>query len=206
MKIVRALVAIFLLMCLARVAAASPVDVNFGVKDPYCLNNCIFVNSTSFSFTMPQVASGSTQAIVFLNNTGLTLTSLSLDLFTGTSVTNSLFTCSVASFFNTCLVTQLSSSSISGTNEFHVLLENLNVPSNCQIDNDSDDSCGGIPPNSFFEFEFTNPPGTDASLDWAANGVTINVTSATPEPETLALFATGLIPLWSLRRKRLRPE
>lgn len=194
------------LLCggLAMATPASINDVNFGIKDPSCGGSCVLITSPTFTFTMPDVPAGQKVALNFLNSSGnVALTSLKFDLFTGTGVTSSLFTCSADAFFDTCLVTQVTST-IEGDNEFQVLLENLHSHPNCHpdLDNDADDRCGGIQPGVGFELEFTNPGGTNTAIDWANQGGTITVNGA-PEPATVVLLATGLVPLWSLRRRLL---
>ncbi|HEV2289395.1 MAG TPA: PEP-CTERM sorting domain-containing protein [Candidatus Acidoferrales bacterium] len=190
---------------LAGIASANPADVNFGIKDPSCLpTSCTLITSTTFSFTMPSIPPGSTANLLFENGTNVTLTSLNFDLFTGLNVSPSLFTCSIDAFFNSCNVTQVTST-ISGDNEFHVLLSNVGVTGPCTPDgdHDADDLCGGILPGNTFDLQFTNPPGgNNASFDWAGAGTTVTVTTVpTPEPASLVLLASGLLPLWTLRKK-----
>ena len=201
------LVALGSLVCagLAMATPASIDDVNFGIKDPTCGGSCVLITSSTFTFTMPDVPQGHTIALNFFNSSSnVALTSLKFDLFTGTGVSPSLFTCSPDAFFDTCLVTQITST-IPGDNEFQLLLENLFPHPNCHpdLDNDADDRCGGIQPGVGFELEFTNPAGTNTALDWANEDGKIVVTGATPEPATVVLLVTGLVPLWSLRRKLL---
>lgn len=189
----------------AGLAVANPADVNFGIKDPPCSpSSCTLITSSTFSFTMPDVPAGKTVNLLFENSSSnVTLSSLDLDLFTGLSVTPSLFNCTIDAFFNTCKVTQIKSS-IAGDNEYQVLLENLGPLVSCTPDgdNDADDKCGGILPGETFALQFTNPGGTNTALDWAGEDLTVNV-STTPEPGTLVLLASGLLPFWSLRKRLL---
>lgn len=196
------------ILLLAGIASANPADVNFGIKDPpppLCsAPYCTPITSSTFSFTMPDVPAGKTVNLVFENESKVTLTSLSFNLFTGLNVTPNLFTCSIDAFFNTCKVTQ-TSSTITGDNEFSVLLTNVGILCSCKPgDGGGDDNCGGILPGDIFVFQFTNPKGNNPAFDWAGGGLTVDVTPAaapTPEPGSLILLASGLLPLWTLRKK-----
>ncbi len=203
MRLARVAVAALAFFSFVGLAVASPVnnDVNLGIKDPTCSGSCILITSSTFSFIMPSVPSGGSSSVTFENGTNGPLTSFDFDLFTGTGVTTALFSCSIDPLIGQCLVAQITST-IHGDNEFQIVVSQPSCHPNGEDDSETDDSCGGIPPGGVFEFSFTNPPGSDTTLDWAGAGLTVNV-SPTPEPGTLALLASGLIPLWSLRRKWL---
>lgn len=179
----------------------SSLDPNFGIKDPHtCGAHCIKVTSLTFSFTVP--ASGSGQ-IEFQNDTGKTMTSLTLDLFADPGVTLSDVHCSVGAFFSSCDIAQLTDSSDTGETEFQFHLFGVDPPRHGECkddgDNDHDDHCGGIGKGQIFFFTFKSPKGGGGG--WIGDQTATASANATPEPGTLVLIATGLLPLWSLRKR-----
>lgn len=192
------------LLIFAGFASASPAtsnnDPNFGIKDPMsCTGTCIDITSSTFSFTVPSNGIGQVE---FLNDSGMTFTSLTLDLFADPGTPLNDVSCSIGAFFQSCDITKLAPAQNGDAEfQFHLFGVDLRHHKHCAEDgdNDRDDRCGGIQNGQFFFLTFKSPSGN--GFGWIGDQSVTASANPTPEPGTLVLIATGLVPLWSLRRR-----